>query len=465
MAGDPRFDQLLQTFLKGRSSFDVLVNECQTLAQGAEMQEAFRASLGVWVARGQFPDGLAQLLEQQVLQQSASGAGALEPDDLPTVPQQRGAPPSEPPSALPERDSLTDKVDEVVLSALVSNFQRFRQEAPTTERQEGDRALDGLLSGFQSARIRRNARKAASGQAAAFSLEDAEADRRDLPEPDVGTMLKDRFVLDRELGRGGMGKVFAAVDRRRLEAMHSQPYVAIKLVNAVFQRNPFALQTLEAEARKAQALAHPNIITVHDFDRDGGAIFLVMELLEGRPLTVQINAAAGEGMMLDDIAPVVNGMLDGLAYAHERGVVHADLKPGNIFCLNNGGVKLIDFGIASARFVPGFDAADLNAFSGPYASLEMVEGLPRDPRDDIYALGCILYLMLAGRHPFDRRPASEARDLGLEPIRPEHVSGRAWSAITDALAFDRDKRIGSVEEVRKGLFGGASSGWFGLKKR
>src|SRR5262249_20405666 len=103
-------------------------------------------------------------------------------------------------------------------------------------------------------------------------------------EPQAGDTIKDRFVLEEVIGKGGMGVVFRARDKRKEEAQDRHPYAALKVLNETFKRHPESLKALQREARKAQNLAHPNIVTVYDFDRDGANVYMVMELLEGEPL-------------------------------------------------------------------------------------------------------------------------------------------------------------------------------------
>jgi serine/threonine protein kinase len=268
-------------------------------------------------------------------------------------------------------------------------------------------------------------------------------------------MLKDRFILDEEIGRGGMGAVYRAVDRRRLEAAHQQPYVAVKLLSGDVRLHPEAWRALEAEARKAQALAHPNIVTVYDFDRDAGAVFLVMELLHGRSLKALLEQRQPAAYGLDEARPILAGMFEGLAHAHARGVVHADVKPGNVFVTEAGETKLLDFGIATARQPRGFEPAALGGLTPAYASPEMIEGERRDPRDDVYGLGCVIFQLLAGRHPFDRRPATEAREERLSPTRPPDLPGPAWRALRGALSFTREDRPRDAAEFRDEFFSGS----------
>ncbi len=472
MAADGRFLSAFSAFFAGRTPYPKLVKEIEEIIAGdAVAADAFLDTLNDLVNLGRLPPDLAAALEPLADAALEIEEVAVEShDDAPTVPaavQPAGgwadmAAPS-PPPPLPETGAR-ERVDDVVLSALVGGFKEYRDRPRRSEApvRSEDRQLDALVSGFKGARMRRDASRATDGQARDFNLSKAHDGARE-KRAGVGTLLKDRFVLDRELGRGGMGIVYAAVDRRRLEAMHAQPYVAVKLLNDELQKHPDALRTLEGEARKAQALAHPNIVTVYDFDRDGGHVFLVMELLEGRGLDQVIKERPTGPMSLQNAAPIVTGICAALTHAHSQGVIHADLKPANVFLPEGGGVKLLDFGISTAGRVAGFDATALGALTGAYASPEMIEGAPRDPRDDVYALGCLVHLLLTGQHPFDRKKATEARDTGLMASRIPSLSRRQNAALQAALAFDRERRAANVDAVRAGLL--EESFWSRLTRR
>ncbi len=278
---------------------------------------------------------------------------------------------------------------------------------------------------------------------------------------EVGDTLNGRFVLEECLGVGGMGTVYKALDLRKLEASDRRPYIAIKVLNLQFRGNPKSLIALQREAKKAQALGHRNIVTVYDFDRDGPVVYLTMEYLAGKPLSRILRAPDFKGMPLAQALPIVTGMANALAYAHERGFVHCDFKPANVFLTDSGEVKVIDFGIARVFQRPEeetdatiFDPGSLGAMTPAYASPEMLEHLEPDPRDDIYALGCTTYELLTGRHPFDRLPATQARNAGLKPQRPDGLGTRQWRALRAALALERATRTPTVVRFLD-EFGGA----------
>ncbi|NEX62789.1 serine/threonine-protein kinase [Noviherbaspirillum galbum] len=276
----------------------------------------------------------------------------------------------------------------------------------------------------------------------------------------IGDTLNGRFVLEECIGFGGMGTVYKALDLRKLEASDRKPYIAIKVLNLQFRGHPKSLITLQREAKKAQALAHPNIVTVYDFDRDGSTVFLTMEYLSGKPLSQVLRAPGFGGLPLSKALPIVEGMGRALAYAHERGFVHCDFKPANVVLTDSGDVKVIDFGIARVFRKPEddveatvFDPGSLGGLTPAYASPEMLEHREPDPRDDIYALACITYELLTGRHPFDRATASQARNSGLKPARPKNLGANQWRALKCGLAFDRNARTPTIQRFLSDLRG------------
>lgn len=268
-----------------------------------------------------------------------------------------------------------------------------------------------------------------------------------------GDTLKDRFVLETRLGTGGMGTVYKALDLRKQEAEDRNPYIAIKILNEDFRSHPESLRTLQRESKKAQSLAHPSIVTVYDFDRDGSSIYMTMEYLEGKPLDKITKSGNFKGLPFDQAMEIIKDVGAALSFAHGQGIVHCDFKPGNIFITETGPAKVIDFGIARAVKMGDdlhadatvFDAGTLGALTPAYASPEMLEEQEPDPRDDVYALACIAYELIAGRHPFGRMPATEARDNALVAKQPKQLNRAQWRALSGGLAFERDKRTASVK--------------------
>ena len=276
----------------------------------------------------------------------------------------------------------------------------------------------------------------------------------------TGSIVKERFVLEEELGRGGMGIVFRARDLRKDEAQDRNPWVALKLLNDEFRRHPESLKALQRESRKAQHLAHANVVTVYDFDRDGGNVFMVMELLEGQSIDRIIRDSEGEGVGVERALRLTRDMCRAMAYAHEQGVVHSDFKPANAFLTKENVVKVFDFGIARAAkrsdiastgSTTLFDPGTLGALTPTYASCEMIEGLEPDSRDDVYAIACVAYELLTGKHPFNRISAVEARDKKMIAKRPRGLKRQQWRAIQHGLEFNRENRTTSAQQFMNEL--------------
>lgn len=269
-------------------------------------------------------------------------------------------------------------------------------------------------------------------------------------------LLKNRFILEQLLGAGGMGVVYKAKDLLKIEAQDKDPYVAIKVLTDEFKTHPEAFIALQRESRKTQRIAHPNIVTVFDFDRDGDTVFMTMEYLDGSPLDKIIAQYRSIGLPHDEVFKIIEGLCAALSYAHAQRIIHSDFKPGNIFVNTKGVAKVIDFGIARAvakvenraESVDDktlFDAGNLGALTPAYASVEMLEGKIPDIRDDIYALGCIIYELYTGNHPFNRVHADEAKKKKLKPKKISNIKSHQWKAIEATLAFERENRIASVD--------------------
>ena len=268
----------------------------------------------------------------------------------------------------------------------------------------------------------------------------------------VGTVLHNRFRLIEPIGEGGMSTVYKAIDLRKVEARASETHVAVKLLTVPLSDFTESLAVLQGEAHKLQTLPHPNIVRVIDVDRDGRIVFMTMEYLSGESLKRKISVTEQKGLAAKESVDIVKSIASGLAFAHRNGIVHGDLKPGNVLVTDSGDVKIIDFGIARlmtrhprAAGVNGDERPRLSALTPPYASPEMLENGPPDPRDDIYALACIAHELLTGRHPFDRMVANDARDSGMKLVRRAALSTAQFRAIAHGLEFNRDQRTPSVE--------------------
>jgi serine/threonine protein kinase len=281
----------------------------------------------------------------------------------------------------------------------------------------------------------------------------------------AGSVLDGRYTLMAELGRGGMGAVFKARDRNRDEYRDRHPYIALKVLSEEFKRHPDARMALQRETARAQSLAHPNIITVYDFDYDGPHAYMTMELLEGRPLDALLQSESFVKTPVLRRWQIVRSIGAGLAYAHEKGVVHSDLKPGNIFMCDSGVVKVMDFGIArplravsDSADTTAFDPAErLGGLTPAYAALEQWNRDAPDPRDDIYAFACVVYFVFSGKHPFARASAKAAFESRMVPQRFDGLTRRQWDVLRRGLALQRGDRIASIDEFLR-LF--APQTWF-----
>ncbi|MEO9054251.1 MAG: serine/threonine-protein kinase [Steroidobacteraceae bacterium] len=283
-------------------------------------------------------------------------------------------------------------------------------------------------------------------------------------EPPVaaGTIIRRRYVLERLIGSGGMGQVWKAKDLVSERARDPNPYVAIKLLNANFEADPDAFVSLQRETKKSQELAHPNVATVYTFDTDDGGsgrAFMSMELLQGETLDDFIDSHK-RGLTRTEALPLIVGMAKGLEYAHRKGIVHSDFKPGNVFVTDDGNPKVLDFGIARAAKIAGverredsFDAGTLGGLTLAYASPEMIEQREPHPADDVYALGLVAYELLAGKPPFNLKSAVEMRNAGMAPPRIRSIRRYEWQAIRRALEFDRSKRWQSAGEFLRAYEG------------
>lgn len=369
----------------------------------------------------------------------------------------------------------SDRSNVARLTAMLGE-ERTRAGLPPTVYSELQQRITRMAASMQPAGDEETRLRTSSGDRPPITTSPLEDAARTTGSEDVervkgiGDTLNGRFVLEECIGFGGMGTVYKALDLRKLEASDRMPYIAIKVLSIQFRGHPKSLIALQREARKAQMLAHPNIVSVYDFDRDGATIYLTMEYLSGKPLSRVLRAQGFRGLPFDEAMRIVGGIAKALSYAHERGFVHCDLKPANVFLTDRGDVKVIDFGIARVFQKPEddgeatvFDAGSLGGMTPAYACPEVIEHQDPDPRDDIYALGCIAYELLTGRHPFDRLSSTQARGAGMKPMRPKKLSHRQWQALKGALAFDREARTPTIARFMQQMTPRAASlkyaGW------
>ncbi|BAJ29335.1 MULTISPECIES: protein kinase [Kitasatospora] len=210
----------------------------------------------------------------------------------------------------------------------------------------------------------------------------------------IGRALNGRYELGEILGVGGMATVYRGLDHQL-----GRP-VAVKVLNGGLADDPRFAERFAREARSAALLSHPRIVTVFDSGVDQGSPYLVMELVHGATLGLVL--AEQGALPVERAVGIAAAVLDALAAAHAQGLVHRDIKPGNVMITQDGGVKVVDFGIARAGSSSGQQLTQTATVLGTaaYLSPEQATAAPVDGRADLYAVGCVLYEMLAGAPPF-----------------------------------------------------------------
>jgi serine/threonine protein kinase len=248
------------------------------------------------------------------------------------------------------------------------------------------------------------------------------------------------------IGKGGMGEVYRARDTKL------ERDVAIKVLPEEFAHLAERLARFEREAKAVAALSHPNILAIHDFGNDAGFVYAVTELLEGETLRAQL----GRGQLPERKA-IEYGIeiARGLAAAHDKGITHRDMKPENLFVTEDGRIKILDFGLAKTDSAAGESDSSMptraaqtqaGAVLGTvgYMAPEQVRGERADARSDLFALGAIIYEMLAGRRAFQRDTAAETMSaiLNNEPARLTDEEHTAPTALERVVRRCLEKRSG-----------------------
>ncbi|MGH2675179.1 MAG: protein kinase domain-containing protein [Actinomycetota bacterium] len=230
-----------------------------------------------------------------------------------------------------------------------------------------------------------------------------------------GTRLGGRYDVVRPLGWGGMAEVYLSVDRQLGRE------VAVKVIRERFAEDERFVARFRREARAAASLSHPNVVAVHDVGVHDGSPFIVMEHVPGRTLPETIRDAGP--LPPGRVAEIGEAVARALGAAHAAGIVHRDVKPGNVMVTGDGRVKVLDFGIARAlRWTPLTDTPAVQG-TAEYMAPEYVRGEGADPRSDLYSLGVVLYELLAGRPPFTADSPLQVAYKHLEeaPAPPESI--------------------------------------------
>jgi serine/threonine protein kinase len=267
----------------------------------------------------------------------------------------------------------------------------------------------------------------------------------------VGDMLRGRYRIRGLIAHGAMGTVFEALDEYRLALPAAGQRLAVKVLHTAVAEREELLFELQRGFQHLQLLSHPNIVRVHEFDRDGDIAFFTMELLTGAPLSGVLTIRNGTGLPRPYALAMIRDIGAALSYSHSRGVVHGDINPKNIFITNEGEMRVLDFGASNKilrdRWAADIELAEPAPVAPPgYASCQLLEGQHPDARDDVFALACVAYAVLSGRHPFPGRTALDARAQRSRPRRPPGITGRQWRVLREGMRWERDQRPSDVQK-------------------
>jgi serine/threonine protein kinase len=268
----------------------------------------------------------------------------------------------------------------------------------------------------------------------------------------LAARLSDRFVITEMLGAGGRGRVFKALDLLRLEAGEPELHVAVKCAETAEAAD---IRRLFREWRHAQAVAHPNIVGIHDVARAGVHVFAVQEYVAGRSLRAAIRESPTRPLSPEQTFRIVAQIAEGLARFHACHRIHGDLKPANVICRPDGLVKLIDLSsvmviphIEAGRWTGGGDSGGVE-LTPAYASPQRLSGEDPDPADDIFSFAVTICEML-GQHPFDGQPILDAGALRPSNL-PAVLSRQGRRALLRALAPRRQDRWPTVDAFADAL--------------
>ena len=250
------------------------------------------------------------------------------------------------------------------------------------------------------------------------------------------------FRIVERIGRGAMGVVYSARDERTGRT------VALKVMMADLEGDRETRQRFEREAKVAGDLLHRNVINVYEMGEEDGRLFMVMELLDGETLNDYLKRVGR--LPLERALDLMMQMCEGLAVAHAHGIVHRDIKPGNLFIMKDGGLKILDFGVARLAN-SSMTAAGFIVGTPDFMSPEQAKGRPIDQRSDVFSAGGVFYYLLTSRKPFSANdlPAilHKVTNEDPAPLTLEDAPDGLWRIITKALAkstTDRYKDMGAL---------------------
>lgn len=262
----------------------------------------------------------------------------------------------------------------------------------------------------------------------------------------LGITIKNRYIIESELGHGGLCDVYLAKDKLLESSGSDSPYVALKILQEEFAAQPETARMLIREAQQTQRLSHPNIVRVFDYGVEKEVYYLVMEYIDGETLENLIQRSRPRGLNYSAAMSILNQVFEAISYSHSLGIVHADLKPANIILKSDGTVKLLDFGVSKTNQLKHdqysakrhSEERKTLGYTPNYASLNLLSGKEPTLSDDIFALLCITYELLSCKHPYEKTPADEALRKKLKVSKPANLPMTKWAM------FDRVFSTGLV---------------------
>ena len=267
----------------------------------------------------------------------------------------------------------------------------------------------------------------------------------------IGKSLKNRYFIISLIQEGGMSYVYLAED------IINKKNVAVKIMKDETFSDPLNIARFQREARACAALRHNNIVEIYDIDEYKGKPYIVMEYVESKSLK-ELLITRGTFSPLE-ACDIIYQLADALTHAHEHGVVHRDIKPQNVMMQYDGGVKLLDFGIATINDAPNITQKDMVVGSVHYMAPEVLKGKGASPKSDIYALGITFFELLAGKQPFnDNSPVNIAMKQIEEPMPSirkirEDVSSKIEKIINKACQKNPENRYQSMKSLKHDLQG------------
>ena len=267
-----------------------------------------------------------------------------------------------------------------------------------------------------------------------------------------------RFQIHSLLGSGGMCDVYACTDIRRAEWSDTAPQVAVKRLLPVLASNRHAQIALAKEFFTLRHLTHPGIVRAFDLHEEPWGLCFSMELLDG-PSVYEILGREPQGLGQDCI-PMAVRLFEALVYLHGLGVVHADVKPTNLFLVREGRLVLIDFNVSQVSAKPGAACSPVaqglraklhfSAHSLLHASPERIQSGRPSMADDVFSACCTIYELMEGAHPFGGKSALEAMEKNMRPAKPMGISTARWKLLRRGLSFEPGERP-NAEQLWKGF--------------